>query len=481
MADTNLRDWLEEVEKAGKLMRIDGADWDLEIGGITELNHKRKEYPALLFDKIKGYPAGYRVVTGALSAATLPHALGLPVVGSDSELVSSLTQKLEECEKRLSEFSPKVVKTGTVLQNVQSGDEVDLLKFPTPKWHELDGGRYIGTGHALITKDPDEGWVNLGTYRVMVQNRNTVGLFSNFGKHGRAHIEKCHQRGQPCPVAISVGHHPILLAVGSTAVQQGTEYQLAGALMGKPIKVIQEEVTGLPIPADSEIVLAGFCPPGKMMDEGPFGEYTGYYAGGREPALVIDVKRVYHRDNPIILGCPPAKPPNEHSYFHRITRSSLLYRELTRAHVPGLKKVLVTEEGNLNTIVISIEQKYPGHVKKVAMLASNSEALTGMGKWVIVVDEDIDVDNWSDVIWAMTYRVNPEKQIDITRRARGSRLDPMLEPAVRGLPGSYFESRVIVDACKPYEWKDKFPETAKSSPEFEKKMMAKWGAKLKLR
>ncbi|MBM2832823.1 MAG: UbiD family decarboxylase, partial [Dehalococcoidia bacterium] len=200
--------------------------------------------------------------------------------------MEALRSKLPKWEASLEKFKPKIVKTGPILENVLSGKDVDLLHFPVPLWHENDGGRYIGTGDAFITKDPDTGAVNLGAYRVMVCDRKTLTFHIQPTHHGMVHTAKYHARGQAAPMAISLGHHPLFLGISSRRVPEGTEYQYIGAIRGEPVEVIEEEVTGLPIPADSEIVVVGWCPPGKTRMEGPFGEGTGYYGSAEERAIM---------------------------------------------------------------------------------------------------------------------------------------------------------------------------------------------------
>lgn len=470
----DLRDWLEKVDRMGQLKRIEGADWDLEIGCITGLNVKEKKNPsALLFDNIKGYPGGYRVLTCSASAPSLVAlTLNLPVSYSHLELVAALQRKLPEWEMKADRFLPQMVETGPVLENVHSGNDIDLFEFPTPKWCELDGGRYIGTGDAVITRDPDTGVVNLGTYRVMVQDRKTTGLHASPGKHGRIHCEKYHKRGKACPVAVSLGQHPLIFSIARIAVPEGTEYGFMGAVREEPIKVIKEEITGLPIPADSEVVIAGWCPPGKTMIEGPFGEFTGYYASKERPAPIIEVERIYHRNNPIILGCPNHRPPsNESFYYEQVLKSAIVHNELIRSGIPDVRGVWISDVGLQQLIVVSIKQRYAGHAKRAALLASQSRVGAYMGRYVIVVDEDIDPTNIQDVLWALCTRSDPEKSIDIIRRAWSTPLDPVIRKPTE----AFFNSRAIIDACKPYEWIDEFPEEIKTSPELIEKVKQKWG------
>lgn len=473
----DLRSWLDQVDRMGELIRIDGADWDGEIGCTVELNSKRKSAPALLFENIKDYPKNYAVAASVLkSPSRLALTLNIPVAPSNLELMATLREKYEEWDARAADFPPETVTSGPVLENVLSGEKVDLLKFPVPKWHDLDGGRFIGTGDSVITIDPDTGVVNLGTYRVMVHDRRTTGLYMVPGHHGELNISKHHKRGERSPVAISVGHHPLILMVSSLPFP-GCEYNYSGVISGEPTKVIKEEVTGLPIPADSEIVIAGFSPPDKTKIEGPFGEWTGYYGSKDRPAPIIEVERVYYRNNPILLGCPPSRSPDDPSYYMGLVRSAILHNFLTKSGVPAVKGVWLHEAaGGHPFIVISLKQSYPGHAKQAALLACQSRVGTNLGRYIIVVDEDIDPTNIDDVLWAMSFRVDPEKDIDIVRRAWSSHLDPM----IRKPTTAWLNSRAIIDACKPYEWIDEFPKEVKANPALAARVRKKWGEKLGL-
>lgn len=271
----DLRQWVKKVEEKGELRKVDGANWDLEIGCATAINAHSGNPRAVMFDNITGYPKGYRVLTGALmTPGRLSMTLGFPYTNTTKELLPLLKERLRECEAGMKDYGPVEVKKGAVLQNVQRGKDVDLLKFPAPKWAEMDGGRYIGTGGAVITKDPDTGQINLGTYRVMLHNKNTTGLFVGTGKHGKLHYEKYHARGQAAPIAVSIGQHPIFLAIGGVEIPHEplSEYHFAGALQKEPIEVLIDDATGLPIPANADMVITGWCPPDKRMTEGPFGE-----------------------------------------------------------------------------------------------------------------------------------------------------------------------------------------------------------------
>lgn len=471
MERNDLRSWIDQVDKIGRLKTIKGADWNLEIGCLTSLNVMRKG-PVLLFDEIPGYPPGYRVVTcSSMEAATLASTLGLPTDYSDKSLLAVLGDKFLEWEKNIGAFPPKVVKAGPILENVHSSEDVDVLEFPAPKYHEEDGGRYIGTGCVVVTSDPDTGEVNLGTYRVMVHDSRTVAVYMEPDRHGRSHIAKYHRKGKPCPIAISLGHHPTIFRVAGIAVRAGGEYGLSGAMMGKPVEVIIEKVTGLPIPAQSEIVLAGWCPPDKTRPEGPFGEWTGYYGSSVRPAPIIEVERVYHRNNPILLGSPPDRPArSQGNYASRMFNSALLHRYLVGIGIPGLVGVCLSDAAHRQIIVASIKQQYYGHSKQVGLAISQSRIGTNVGRYVIVVDEDVDYTDINDVLWAVGTRADPEKAIDIIRRAPSSPLDPLIGTRTEIL----LNSRAIIDACIPFEWRDKFPKAIQLSDELVEKTTKKF-------
>src|SRR3972149_11776170 len=206
----DLRDYLKHVEEMGELKVIPGAHWDLEIGRLAELLFYRDTSPAALFDEIPGHPKGFRVLVNGIGfskSKRLGLCLGIPSQEQAMDLVKTWRKRVRE----LKSLEPRLVSDGPILENVEEGNEVDLLKFPVPKWHPLDGGRYIGTGSVTITRDPEEGWVNLGTQRVMVHDRNTLGFFVAQGTHTSLLREKYWARGKPCPVVISFGHEPAFL------------------------------------------------------------------------------------------------------------------------------------------------------------------------------------------------------------------------------------------------------------------------------
>lgn len=471
MSSRDLRGWMQSAEELGELKHIDGADWDVEIGAITELGHHRGEdSSALLFDNIKGYPPGFRVLSNTLNTLKrLAMTLYMDTNYSRIEFVKDIKRHISDVKY----IPPEFVRDGPVMENVFEGKAIDMLKFPTPKWHELDGGRYIGTGSVDITRDPDDGWVNVGTYRVMVHDNDTLGFYISPGKHGRIMREKYFAKGQPCKVAVSFGHDPLLFLAGGMEIPHGvSEYDWVGGLQGHPVQVIQGEYTGLPIPANSEIVVECEAIPGQDRDEGPFGEWTGYYASSMRPEPTMKVKRLYHRNNPILLGAPPTRPPCEFNYMRCYMRSAMVWQELEAAGVPDVRGVWCHEAGGSRLLTfVSIKQRYPGHARQAGMIAAYCHSGAYLGRYVIVVDDDIDVTNINDVLWALTTRSNPELDIEIVRRSWSGVLDPIIPKGQKG-----HSSRAVIDACRPYEWLKDFPPVAESSPEVRRAAEKKWGA-----
>ena len=249
------------------------------------------------------------------------------------------------------------------------------------------------------------------------------------------------------------------------------EYNYVGSVLHERIPVVAGRLTGLPLPVFSEIVLEGFLYPDELKSEGKFGEWPGYYVSDARPEPVLQVKVVYYRNDPIILGAWPGRPPHDSTYRHSIIKSANLWELLERARIGGITGVYRPEAGagNLLTLV-SLKQAYDGHARQVAVVASQLLQPSHPTRYVIVVDDDIDVTNTNDVLWALTTRSNPEIDIEIIRRSWSGPLDPIIPKGQKG-----HSSRGIIDACRPYEWISDFPPVAESSPEVRRAAEEKWG------
>jgi len=461
----DLRDWIEKVDEFGELKKVEGVDWNLEMGAIAEIATRGEKSYAILFDKIKGYPESRRVLVGVHHQSLKKRCLTthLPLDYDRIQFIQAWRDRLNH--PRL--IAPRVVKHGPVLENVFEDKDIDLLSLPVPRWHEKDGGRYLGTAHVVITRDPDEGWVNLGCYRVMVHDRSTLALYISPGKHGRIMRRKYFDRGKPFPVAISFGDDPLLLMAAGNQIPWGSsEYDYAGGIRGEPFEVIMGEHTGLPIPAYSEVTIEGEVLPNEQRKEGPFGEWTGYYASGERSEPVLKVKRLMYRTDPIITGAPPFRPPPGSD--DGLLRSAFIWDYMEKAGVPDVKGV-ACYQGRFFTTV-AIRQRYPGHAKQAGLIAAQCHAGAYLGRYVVVVDDDIDVFDINDVLWALCTRVDPAKDIDFIRRCWSGPLDPIIPKREKG-----FSSRAIIDACRPYEWMRDFPQVSGASRKLKEQVLERYG------
>jgi UbiD family decarboxylase len=469
MANKDLRDWVAAIEAAGELKVITGAEPKEEIGGIVDLYQRKMGNPAVMFDEVPGFPKGSRVLANILtSIPRINLALGLPAASSEMALV----HWWREYMRKAPSHPPREVNGGPLAENVLEGDAIDLTKIPTPVWHEYDGGPFIGTACLVIMKDPDTGWVNSGTYRVQTQGRDVATVMISPGKHGRIIMNKYHDRGEACPVAVVVGVHPVVFMLSGLEIPYGkSELDAAGGIFGEPIDVLRMPKTGLPVPANAEIAFEGLIHPNDVLQEGPLGEWTGYYAGGSRLEPAIRIKTMMHRNDPILLGAIPAVPPNDNTFYLGTYRCGAVWNQLEAAGIPEVKGVWTHEAGGSRFwLTVAIKQLYGGHAKQAGMVAAHCHAGAYCNRWTIVVDDDIDPANINDVIWAMSTRVDTREDIDIIEGGWSSALDPMCYDG----DTDRRNGRIIVNACKPFRRKDTFPIVARSSKELDARIIAKW-------
>jgi 4-hydroxy-3-polyprenylbenzoate decarboxylase len=471
----DLRVFIDAAKELDQVCVIEGADWNEEIGALVEAAAELiPDPPLLLFDRIKGYPPGFRVVSLPMASAKLAAlALGLDFRGKSKAELRELAQKKMS---NIPQIPPMEVPTGPVMENVRTGDDIDLLRFPVPRFHASDGGRYIGTGDCLVNQDPESGYINVGTFRMQVHEKNLLGLWISPGKQGRQICQRYWDRNEACPVVATFGQDLLLFMASSSFLPWGQcEFDKAGGLRGRPVEVIKGPITGLPIPAHAEIAIEGEVPPPRVeaRDEGPFGEWPGYYSGGTvgtgEPQPVIRVKAIYHRDNPIIHDSAPLWPGavkyglNYHSGKDRLEKA-------------GIQDVVAVGSPIQYMQVISIRQRYAGHAKQAALAAASG---TYNGRWIVVVDEDIDPYDLKEVIWAMTTRCDPAKDIEIINGCWSTPLDPLVssDPTKRE-PNTQTNSLAIYYAVRPIHSKDKFPKVSRAPRDLRQKIVEKYRGRL---
>ncbi|MBW2030086.1 MAG: phenylphosphate carboxylase subunit beta [Deltaproteobacteria bacterium] len=459
----SMRDFIEQAEAEGMLHRIKAeVDWDLELSHIAKLNEENQG-PALLFENVKGYDSP--VITSVCTTTQrLALILGAP---RDSTLVDLMRLWVEKNENKI---PPKWVGSGPCKENIMAGDEIDLFRFPVPKFYPMDGGRFFGTAHFVITKDPDTGWVNLGTYRLQLLDKNHLGTQFIKGKHSDIMLKKYQAMGKPMPVCAVVGCDPLLFLMGAARVSAfESEYDLAGSIRGEPIEVVKAETNDLPVPATAEIVVEGEVAPEKFMDEGPFGEYTGYYSGvGTDPRNYIDVKCVTYRSNPVFWGTTVGRAVTDTHMTMALTYGSTLWQQLVAMKIPGIKAIYCPPEGSGRMLaIISVKQMYPGHADQVLTAAISTEMGAYGLKTVIVVDDDIDPWDIPRVMWALSFRFQPNRS-QVIKRGRSTPLDPSLPIGQRDITG-----RLLLDATIPYDWKEK-PIPIELDKDIVKKVEARW-------
>ncbi|MBI2831884.1 MAG: UbiD family decarboxylase [Chloroflexi bacterium] len=467
----DLREWLSKVEEIGELRRGKSLTVEEDAGRVAEILPALENGPAVILDELVGYEPGYRILLNLFgSTRRIALSFGFPIDSDRKSLLQHFEKKLEKIEL----IKPAYVETGPILENRLVGDDVNLDRFPVPLWHKHDGGPYIGTGCAVVTQDPDDGWVNLGTYRNQLFDKKTVGFYITSAGQGRVHREKYFSRGKPCPVAVVFGMDPLLFTGGMTDIPPGIcEYDWVGGWQGRPVQVIKGPVTGLPVPANAEIVIEGFSYPGKNRLEGPFGESRGYYASGASEAPYIEAQALYFRNEPILLGMPSQKPPYDADKARQYMKSALLKQQLKQFGIPGITDVWCYGEGSCRLfVVVAIKQQYPGHSRQAGHAVYASRVIT-YGRYVIVVDDDIDVADIKDVLWAITTRSSPATSVDIIHKARSFQLDPLISPEDRAA-GRYYDSRAIIDATKPFEWKDQFPLPVQTDQEYRRETRKKF-------
>ncbi|WP_300462129.1 phenylphosphate carboxylase subunit beta [Desulfobacula sp.] len=442
----DLRDFLAKCKEKGELHTISAeVDWNLELSHVAKLNEEAGG-AGLLFENIKGYDIP--VFTSAFTTSSrMAIALRQPSQYSMSNLAR---EWMLLTTKEL--IKPKLVDSGPIMENIIEGDQINLLDFPVPFFNKLDGGRFIGTAVYLITKDPDTGWVNLGTYRMQLYDNDRCGVQMIKGKHGDLTLRKYKEMNKKMPAIAVIGGDPLLFLVGSSMIPfQTDEYDVVGALRGEPLDIIESDLTGLPLPAHAEIALEGEIDPNDFMEEGPFGEYTGYYSG--EPTLktYLKVKRVLHRNNPIFWACIVGRPINDVCMIQSLNRTASLWADLETMKIPGIKSVYIPASSSGRFwAVVSVQQLYPGHSMQVGTAVISTTTGSYGLKGVIVVEDDIAADDWDQVLWSLSVRYDPKRSTQIINRGRSTSLDPALP-----IDSRQIVSRIIMDACTPFEWEDK--------------------------
>lgn len=456
----DLRQFLEKLDKEGELVRIARqVELKHEIGAICRQALDLaglKSNKTLLFEN----PGGLSIpLVVNLLASRRRYALAL-----ETE-VEQIHAKFIQAAANL--LPPRIINEGPCQENVCLGDQVDLSLFPIPVWSELDPAPFI-TAPCHISKDPETGTRNVGIYRGMVHDRNQIGIVAGPYRHLAIQCKKAHERNIPFPVALCLGPDPsVYIAAHAPLPLEEDELALAGALRGEPVELVKCKTIDLEVPATTEIVLEGEIPPGVLKEEGPFGEFTGYYGGARAPRPVINIKAITYRNNPIYLAAYQGRPPKESSITSIIPDEVEIMRTV---RLPGLKQIHITEGGVNFVAIASIRKLYEGYGKVMGLAILSTEP-GRMIKYLILVDEDIDPFNRSLVDWALATRFQPSQDVILLEGIPGVPLDPSM-PEVEKLQATNLTSKIIIDATRPLT--PDFPQEVRPAKDVMEKVLANW-------
>jgi len=444
MAIKDNRQFIAALEETGNVVRIQQeVDWDLEVGAIVRRVCETGS-PAILCERVKDYPDGYRLFGAPLATLRrLAVALGLPADTPIREVYDIIDRRMS------SPIKPVVIRRedAPCKENILLGEEVNLYQFPAPMIHDGDGGRYIATWHAVVTKDPDSDWVNWGMYRGMIHNRRSLGGLCLPNTDQWKFMQKYWSRGVPMPFAKAIGMDPLSSAMAMTSVPAGeSEVDYAGGLMEEPIELVPCETNELMVPAHSEIVLEGEILPGVTVDEGPFSEFTGYRSAPRAPRIVYQVKAITYRNDPILTLSSMGLPIHEGCLVGAATKHREYKKRLVEAGIP-VTDVCIPHEGAGFLLVVGVKPLYGSIAGQVgSVLGAQGRGVPGH---IIVVDADVDPFNMNEVIHALATKCHPSRGVIIRDREPGIPLTPFLSREERKWG---YGARVIFDCTWPVDW-----------------------------
>ena len=436
----SLRTFLRNLEKDSpeQVIRITReVDPHFEVTAVLEKLEKERQFPVVIFENVKG--CDLPVITNVhADAQRLFRAIGL----KDGN-VKEFLKEYGEREER--EIDPVLVSEGPVQEVVITGDDIDVRKLPLLTYHELDAGRYVTCGMSIM-RDPDTGVLNAGIYRLMMHDRDSFGTQLSETAHGH-YIWKAHEkRDQPTPMAVVIGHHPAfyLGALSFTSLETD-ELKVVGGVLGEPLEMVKCKTLDLEVPAHAEIVLECEILPHERKLEAPFGEYPGTY-GPQRNNPVVKVKAITMRKDAMYQSSFVGHPDN--LLLSGIVRSTSILRTVKLAS-PKVKAVHMPASGRSRFICyISIDKVIEGEPKNACMAAFAADTFL---KYVIVVDEDVNILNDTEVLHAIATRVRWDTDTFMATYCKGSPLDPAsYDPA----GGSHVVTKVGIDATR----KSNYPE-----------------------
>lgn len=423
MAYRDLREFITKLEREGELKRIRAeVDPVLEITEIADRSNKNNG-PALLFENPKrskvplliNMLASERRMNLALEVNS-PDEVAERIRGMlDFQSPQGFLDKLKMLPKlaELGAFFPKTVRSGPCKEVIRK-DNFSLDYFPILKCWPQDAGRFI-TWPLVITKNPETGKRNVGVYRMQVYDERTTGMHWQTQKHGAEHFRRARGkvRDGKIDVAVAIGADPMTCLAGILPVPPDLdEMMFAGFLRREPVEMVACETVDLEVPANAEIVLEGHVKLDEMRTEGPFGDHTGFYSlEGEYP--VFHVTCITHRKDPIYLTTIVGPPPQEDFWMgHTVER---IFLPVMKMQYQEIVDISMPAEGIFhNLMIVAIRKSYPGHARKI-MSAIWSLGQAMFTKVVVVVDHDVDVHNYSEVVWKALCAIDPERDIEFVR------------------------------------------------------------------
>ncbi len=398
-----------------------------EITALLTRLEKRKQFPLLFCEKVQGSDAP--VVINAQASRRL---MAMALQCDPRELARIFS------ERQGKPIPPVEMINAPAHEVIQTGDEVDLSKVPILTHYDINAAPYITAG-IVVAVDPDTGVRNTSYNRLMMAGKRELRIFMAVGRHLWTLHDKLERRSQPLPIAIVIGVHP-LFSLGAQAFTPATEdeYAVIGGMMGEPLRLIKAKTVPIPVPADAEMIIEGQILPHVRRTEGPFGEFTGH-AVSQDERPVIEVTAITHRKNYIFQDVHAGY--TEHKLMGAVPREAALIKAV-RQTVPTVKNVCMPVSGNCRFhAYISVAKRAPGQAKNAICAAFAADMLL---KHVVIVDEDIDVFDEEQVLWAVSNRFQADKDLVVIAGAQGSELDPS------GGPGGV-NAKMGLDATKPLD------------------------------
>jgi len=441
----DLREFITKLEEEGEAVTIrEEVDWNLEAGALVRLAGE-KNLPAPFLNRVKGYPEGYRLFGGTLAN------FRRIAIAMDMDPDTHPKDLMEEfLVRKKNPMKPVLVDSGPCKENIYTGEDLDLTKLPIPMIHEGDGGRFLGTWHITISKEPESGWVNWGMYRHMLIDNNTVGILqTSAAKHLWSMYSNMNgPKDKPMEVAIAIGVEPISTLCGGTPNPYGiSEVDIVGGLRGEPVELVQCETVDLAVPATAEIVIEGELRPDDLREEGPFGEYSGYSSAPKTPRPTIHVKAITHRNDPIFtFSCLGV--PLDDNLIWCMAKSAAFLEALRERGFPVTGVYAVPESSTFFTVV-GVKPVYPGIAADIAHLIWGIDAAHA-SPYVVVVGDDVDPFDVPQVLHTLATRCHPARGIVKAENCPVTPLLPFLDPQER----EYRKGAMVYFDCTwPLDWK----------------------------